>query len=133
MDLLSPVFLSNKCFFHIDSICKRESYNLNEMLWSIIFILVITDISNSFSYDPGYIYLGVVWTDTDGKSIQAHAAGILIDPIDKSYWWYGGPLQTPDVALHSVNCYHSKDLLNWINIGEVLGQKQISIKDHPGP
>jgi hypothetical protein len=79
------------------------------------------------------MYSGIVWNDADGKSIQAHAAGILIDPIDKSYWWYGESLETPIISNHGVNCYHSKDLLNWINIGEVLGQKQVYIKDHSGP
>ena len=99
----------------------------------IILILLIIDISNSLPHAPAYIYSGIVWNDTDEKSIQAHAAGILIDPIDQSYWWYGGSLETPDITLHSVNCYHSKDLLNWVNVGEVIGQKQVYIKDYPGP
>ena len=103
------------------------------MFCALILILLIADFSNSFLYDSGYIYSGTVWNDTDGKSIQAHAAGILIDPIDGSYWWYGESLETPIISDHGVNCYHSKDLLNWVNIGEVLGQKQVSIKDHPGP
>ena len=104
-----------------------------KMLNRIILLLLIIDISNSFSYDSGYISSGVVWNDTDGNSIQAHAGGILIDPIDQSYWWYGGSLQSPDITLHSVHCYHSKDLLNWIHVGEVIEQKQVNIKDHPGP
>jgi len=86
------------------------------MFWSLLLILLIADISNSWLYDPGYIYSGIVWNDTDGKPIQAHAAGILIDPIDKSYWWYGESLETPIIFEHGVNCYHSKDLLNWTNI-----------------
>jgi hypothetical protein len=100
------------------------------MFWLLLLILLLNNISNTYSE---YIYSGIVWNDTDGKPIQAHAAGILIDPIDKSYWWYGESLETPIISEHGVNCYHSKDLLNWVNIGEVLGQKQVYIKDHPGP
>jgi len=32
-----------------------------------------------------------------------------------------------------VNCYHSTDLFTWKNIGQVLGQKQVYIPNHPGP
>jgi hypothetical protein len=103
------------------------------MFCSIILILLICNISNCLLYDSGYIYPGATWNDTDGKSIQAHATGILIDPSDNSYWWYGESLKTSSLSDHGVNCYHSKDLLNWVNIGQVLGQQQISIKDHPGP
>ena len=81
----------------------------------------------------GTIYPGSVWNDTDGKSIQAHATGILIDPDDNSYWWYGESRKTATLSDHGVNCYHSKDLLSWTNIGEVLGQKQVSIKGLSGP
>ncbi len=31
-----------------------------------------------------------------------------------------------------INCCHSKDLLNWVNIGQVLGQKQVYIKGRGG-
>ena len=76
---------------------------------------------------------GVPWNDTDGKSIQAHATGILIDPVDSSYWWYGESLKTSDLSDHGINCYHSKDLLRWSNMGQVLGQTQVQIKGLPGP
>jgi hypothetical protein len=58
------------------------------MYYSIILILLINDVSNSLLFATEYIYSGVIWNGTDGKSIQAHSAGILIDPVDKSYWWY---------------------------------------------
>ena len=76
---------------------------------------------------------GIPWNDTDGKSIQAHSAGILIDPFDGSYWWYGESIKTSDLLDHGVNCYHSKDLLHWSNMGPVLGQPQVQIKGLPGP
>ncbi|UJR24676.1 hypothetical protein I4U23_006049 [Adineta vaga] len=94
--------------------------------------MIISDCYSSL-FDSGYIYPGAVWNDTDGKSIQSHAAGILIDPNDNSYWWYGESLKTSTLSDHGVNCYHSKDLINWINIGEVLGQKEVFIRNLSGP
>ncbi|CAF1115236.1 unnamed protein product [Adineta ricciae] len=98
----------------------------------VLYLFLIVECYCSF-FDPAYIYSGIVWNDTDGKSIQSHAAGILIDPNDNSYWWYGESLKTSTLADHGVNCYHSKDLINWINIGEVLGQKQVVIQNQSGP
>lgn len=80
-----------------------------------------------------YINNNILWTDTDGRSIQAHATGILIDPHDNSYWWYGESLKTANLSDHGVNCYHSTDLLTWTNIGSVLGQQQVFIEGQPGP
>ena len=110
---------------------------MSELKMKEILILLLLSLSinvcNSLLINDEYIRSGIPWNDTDGKSIQAHSAGILIDPIDGSYWWYGESLKTSTLSDHGVNCYHSKDLLNWINEGEVLGQEQVSIKDHPGP
>lgn len=92
-----------------------------------IVLLLLTD------FLSGKIQNGVVWYDTDGQSIQAHATGILIDPNDRSYWWFGESLKTSNLSDHGINCYHSTDLLNWKNFGQVLGQKQVFIDSHPGP
>lgn len=89
--------------------------------------------SNGSPLNDQYIRPGIRWNDTDGNSIQAHATSILIDPQDGSYWWYGESLKTPTLSDHGINCYHSKDLLNWVNVGSVLNQQQIHIKDLKGP
>jgi hypothetical protein len=104
-----------------------------KMLSMCWLILLMCDVCSSLFSDSRTIFPGVVWNDTDGKSIQAHATGILIDPTDNSYWWYGESLKTSTLSDHGVNCYHSKDLINWMNIGQVLGQKQVFIKDLSGP
>jgi hypothetical protein len=40
--------------------------------------------------DSMYFYFpGRVWTDTDGKPIQAHGGGVLSDKNTKTYFWYG--------------------------------------------
>jgi hypothetical protein len=54
----------------------------------LIIIFLCIKYFNCLSISDRYIYPGAVWNDTDGKSIQAHATGILLDPFDQSYWWY---------------------------------------------
>jgi hypothetical protein len=71
---------------------------------------------------------GDVWLDTEGKPIQAHGGGILVD--NGTYYWYGENKDTPNAPkemgkLHradivGVQCYSSKDLVNWKNEGTVL-------------
>lgn len=110
-----------------------ESRIEGEMNKKMITLLAIIHICHCFALDDTYIYSGVLWNDTDGKSIQAHGAGILIDPHDGLYWWYGESQKTSNMSDHGVNCYHSKDLLTWQNMGQVLKQKDISVAGHPGP
>lgn len=72
---------------------------------------------------------GEVWSDTDGRPIQAHGGGVL--HVDGTYYWFGenkdgdtnldparGSLHRVDVI--GVSCYSSTDLLNWKNEGIVL-------------
>lgn len=95
------------------------------------FFLVKTSLCLSLNKD--LIKSGTISNDTDGNRIEAHATEILIDPNDNSYWWYGESRKTSNLSDHGVNCYHSKDLIHWTNVGQVLGQDQVRIKDLPGP
>ncbi len=61
---------------------------------------------------------GEVWSDTEGRVIQAHGGGILFH--EGVYYWYGeykdgptrrSPVDRVDVI--GVSCYSSLDLLNW--------------------
>jgi hypothetical protein len=71
---------------------------------------------------------GEIWNDTSGKPIQAHGGCILVD--GDTYYWYGENKDTPNVPkemgrLHrvdvvGVNCYSSKNLVEWKNEGVVL-------------
>ena len=36
-----------------------------------------------------YIFPDRHWNDTDGKRIEAHAAGLLLAPTDGRWYWYG--------------------------------------------
>lgn len=99
----------------------------------VIFVVFNREVSSSSLFASDYIKSGAVWNDTDGRSIQAHATGILIDPHDNSYWWYGESLKTANLSDHGVNCYHSTDLLTWTNMGQVLGQQEVNIPGEKGP
>jgi beta-xylosidase len=77
------------------------------------------------SYKPGQL-----WTDTDGKAINAHGGGILFHK--GTYYWYGEFKQGETtlvkkqswecyrVEAMGVSCYSSKDLTNWKFEGIVL-------------
>ncbi len=75
------------------------------------------------------IFPGQPWLDTEGHLIQAHGGGIL--QHEGMYYWFGenkdGPTSTHPqhawarrVDVIGVNCYSSRDLLNWRNEGVVL-------------
>jgi beta-xylosidase len=81
---------------------------------------------------------GELWLDTDGNPIQAHGGGILY--FENTYYWYGenkaGESWLPECNIEwdgyrvdaiGINCYSSKDLLQWKNEGIVLP----SVKDNP--
>ena len=74
---------------------------------------------------------GEVWTDTAGKTINAHGSGMMYH--DATYYWYGenkeGRTWLPDankswdgyrVDVTGVRCYSSKDLMTWQDEGLVL-------------
>lgn len=71
---------------------------------------------------------GEVWTDTNGKPIQAHGGGVLYD--NGVYYWYGEDKSNPNrvtdgvvaegVDIVGVHCYASRDLLQWEDCGVVL-------------
>ena len=45
------------------------------------------------------------WLDTDGNRIEAHAAGMLQNPKDSKWYWYGETKKTDDLSTHGVSCY----------------------------
>ena len=64
---------------------------------------------------------GQIWPDNEGKHINAHGGGIIF--FNDTYYWFGeyrSPRSEKDKSLYGVNCYSSKDLLNWRNEGLVL-------------
>ena len=65
---------------------------------------------------------GTLWTDTDGKGIQAHGGCIL--EHEGTYYWYGENKDTETqnrrVDFVGFSCYSSRDLIRWENHGLVL-------------
>lgn len=71
-------------------------------------------VTNKQSFTPGDI-----WTDDQGKHINAHGGGVLYH--NDTYYWFGE--NRPDEGFTTqvgVMCYSSKDLYNWKNEGVAL-------------
>ncbi|KAF2181596.1 carbohydrate-binding module family 35 protein, partial [Zopfia rhizophila CBS 207.26] len=63
---------------------------------------------------------GGTWTDTNtGHHIQAHGGGIL--KVDDTYYWVGED-KTNGSAFQNINCYSSKNLVEWKKEGALLSQ-----------
>ncbi|MBC8127889.1 MAG: family 43 glycosylhydrolase [Gloeobacteraceae cyanobacterium ES-bin-144] len=76
---------------------------------------------------------GQVWMDTDGKPINAHAGGILLEK--DRYYWFGQPMSdlpagkkfppsAGNLTEVGVTCYSSDDLYGWRDEGVVLSVSQ---------
>lgn len=65
---------------------------------------------------------GEVWLDTDGNPIQAHGASILM--VEDTYYLYGENKEKTyadsEYWHNGMNCYSSKDLMNWQYQGAIL-------------
>lgn len=73
---------------------------------------------------------GESWNDTEGNPINAHGGGVLY--YEGTYYWYGENKAGPTTLYPGlgwecyrteaggVNCYSSKDLMNWAFEGTVL-------------
>lgn len=68
------------------------------------------------------IYPGRVWTDTEGKRIQAHGGSVIY--IDGTYYWYGENKEKTTgkngIWHWGVRCYASRDLYNWEDKGVII-------------
>jgi hypothetical protein len=98
-----------------------------QICFLMVYLLVFT---NGFAQQTNYLP-GQVWKDTNGKFINAHGGGIML--YNGIYYWYGEiksgrtwrvPYVTSWEAYRvnagGVNCYSSKDLLNWKYEGVAL-------------
>lgn len=74
------------------------------------------------------------WKDTDGHRIEAHGAGMLQNPKDHRWYWYGESRKTGSLSDHGVNCYSADTVAGpWTNHGQVLSQQSISVVGRSGP
>ncbi len=58
------------------------------------------------------------WMDTNGKSIQAHGAGII--QVGRTYYWFGENRAQNNSSFAAVSCYSSTDLVHWTFRSNVL-------------
>lgn len=63
------------------------------------------------------------WTDTDGKTIEAHGGGMLKD--GNTWYWYGENHALGVGNKTGISCYSSTDLINWKNEGVVLPKTEL--------
>jgi hypothetical protein len=73
------------------------------------------------------VYPNRHWNDTDGKRIEAHAAGMLQSPTDSRWYWFGESKKLDDshdphkYETQGVNCYSAPSVTGpWKNEGQVL-------------
>lgn len=65
------------------------------------------------------IYPGQLWTDTDGRVINAHGGGILRH--QGVYYWFGEHKSAhSNAALEGITCYSSTNLADWTYCGIAL-------------
>ena len=84
------------------------------------------------------------WTDSSGRRIEAHGAGMLQSPHDARWYWYGesaksaqaadGRLNEERLWSQGVNCYSAAQLSGpWRSEGQVLRQSDVRVRGLSGP
>ena len=74
---------------------------------------------NNQQKKPKMIRSGQIWPDASGCHINAHGGGIM--KYGDTYYWFGeNKCDTTSSAMIGVQCYSSKDLMNWQNRGVAL-------------
>ncbi|KNG91173.1 glycosyl hydrolase family 43 protein [Aspergillus nomiae NRRL 13137] len=64
---------------------------------------------------------GATWTAAStNQHVQAHGGGII--EVDSTYYWIGEN-KLDGSAFQSVNCYSSKNLVEWTFVGELLSRQ----------
>lgn len=74
--------------------------------------------------EPRSLEQGAVWTDTDGRQINAHGAGIMRH--DGRYYLYGEAYDEPGRPTLGVNCYSSDNLTDWRYEGLALAADTVA-------
>lgn len=70
---------------------------------------------------PALLPPGAIWQDNNGRHINAHGGGVLVD--NGTYYWYGEHKVEGDAGNYAqvgVHCYSSRDLVHWTDEGIVL-------------
>lgn len=62
---------------------------------------------------------GGTWTASDGRHIQAHGAGVI---VENGTYYLIGEDKTDGTPFQNVNCYASTDLVRWDYVGALLSR-----------
>jgi len=90
----------------------------------ITYLALVIGVSTVVAQSDGCFFKpGKTWVDTDGKTIEAHGGGILLE--GDTYYWYGENHELGLGNKTGISCYSSKDLYNWKNEGVVLPKERI--------
>lgn len=88
-------------------------------LLKLLTVLLIVPLACSTGVILTEITPGELWLDNRGIHINAHGGGMLYRK--GVYYWYGEHKDETSSAAHvGINCYSSKDLINWKYEGVVL-------------
>jgi beta-galactosidase len=93
-------------------------------------LIIVAAFFLCFRQDNAVFKPGLIWSDTEGKPINAHSAGLLYDK--GTYYWFG-EIKSGQTWLVSrtgwecyrvnaggISCYSSTDLYHWKNEGVAL-------------
>ena len=82
-------------------------------------LLAVVLLTSCGNVEPRIIAPGEIWPDNNGVHVNAHGGGMLLH--NGIYYWYGeNKCDTTSSAMVGVDCYSSKDLVNWTNEGVAL-------------
>ncbi len=76
-------------------------------------------------YTEAGVPVGETWYDTEGNAIQAHGGGFLQQTAADGkpiYYWVGENKIHNSAVFHAVSLYSSRDLVNWVNEGDIVDQ-----------
>lgn len=76
-------------------------------------------------YTEAGVPVGETWYDTEGNAIQAHGGGFLQQTASDGkpiYYWVGENKIHNSAMFHAVSLYSSRDLVNWVNEGDIVDQ-----------
>jgi hypothetical protein len=104
------------------AILKMVNKSLNFIFLFLLTILA-TSLTAQLKGQNEYVVPAAEWLDAKGNAINAHGGGVL--HFNGIYYWYGehkiagkSEAQFADGGIH---CYSSVDLVNWNDVGIVLG------------
>jgi hypothetical protein len=96
--------------------------NCKKILRGILSFLLLCLTSCATAQQLTFIQPGEPWPDNNGIHINAHGGGIL--QFKGLYYWYGEQRnKVTDPEWRYINCYTSKDLINWNYQGAVFKTK----------